>query len=236
VLVEIWSDLVCPWCYIGKRRFEKALAEFDHRDRVEIVHRSFQLDPSAPQGETRDQAEMLSAKLGVPAERIQALNTEMERRAAEDGLDYNLSGGTVGNTADAHQLVHLARESGIHGPVIEALYKAHFTDRRSLFDQDSLVEVAAEAGLDADTAREVLASGKYAADVQTDQVEAQQLGATGVPFFVVDGRYGVSGAQPAETFTQVLTRAWAESRPPVTIEGGAESCSGDECAVPAEGH
>ncbi|WP_329518721.1 DsbA family oxidoreductase [Spirillospora sp. NBC_01491] len=235
MLVEIWSDLVCPWCYIGKRRFEKALAGFDHRDRVEVVHRSFQLDPSAPHGEVRDQAEMLSAKLGMPPERVRALNTEMEHRAAEDGLEYNLSGGTVGNTADAHRLIHLARDAGLQGPVIEAFYRAHFTDRRSLFDPDSLVELAAEAGLDPGAARAVLDSDRYAADVQTDQVEAQQLGATGVPFFVVDGRYGVSGAQPTETFTQVLARAWAESRPPVTIAAGdGDACDGDACAVPTE--
>ncbi|WP_019633568.1 DsbA family oxidoreductase [Actinomadura atramentaria] len=229
--VEIWSDLVCPWCYIGKRRFEKALAAFPHRADVEVVHRSFQLDPSAPAGETRDQADMLAEKFGLTRERAEAMNREMEARAAQDGLEYNLAGGLSGNTADAHRLVHLARESGRADDVVEALYKAHFTDRRSIFDTDSLVEVAAEAGLDADAARATLESGAHADAVRADHAEAQRLGATGVPFFVVDGRYGVSGAQPVELFTQVLERAWDDARPQL-VTGPGEVCDDGTCAVP----
>ncbi|GAA0247932.1 DsbA family oxidoreductase [Actinomadura nitritigenes] len=210
--VEIWSDVICPWCYIGKRQFERALGGFEHRDRIEIAYRAFQLDPSYPAGKTEDVADMLSAKFGMARDQAVQMNRQMEERAAGVGLEYHLEGGRVGNTADAHRLVHLAGEQGVQGDVVEALYKAHFTDRRSVFDRDSLVEVAAEAGLDAAAARDVLASGKFAAEVEADQHEARRLGATGVPFFVIDRRYGVSGAQPAEAFAQALDRAWSEPR------------------------
>lgn len=210
--VEIWSDVICPWCYIGKRQFERALGGFEHRDQIEIAYRAFQLDPSYPAGKTEDVADMLSAKFGMARDQAVQMNRQMEERAAGVGLEYHLEGGRVGNTADAHRLVHLAGEQGVQGDVVEALYKAHFTDRRSVFDRDSLVEVAAEAGLDAAAARDVLASGKFAAEVEADQHEARRLGATGVPFFVIDRRYGVSGAQPAEAFAQALDRAWSEPR------------------------
>ncbi|MEU5876083.1 DsbA family oxidoreductase [Spirillospora sp. NPDC047279] len=227
--VEIWSDLVCPWCYIGKRRFESALASFEHRDQVEVVHRSFQLDPTQSGVEDRD--EMLAAKFGLTRERAARMNEEMAARAAQDGLEYNLSGTVVGNTADAHRLIHLGAAEGVQDAVVETLYKAHFTDRRSLFDHGSLVELAVEAGLDGDRAREVLESGKYGAEVAAEHREAQRLGATGVPFFVVDRRYGVSGAQPAQAFTEVLSRAWADSKPLVVTDGGGEACADGTCAT-----
>ncbi|TDC79196.1 DsbA family oxidoreductase [Actinomadura sp. 7K507] len=231
--VEIWSDVICPWCYIGKRQFEHALEGFEHRDQVEVVYRAFQLDPSFPQGETMEVADMLAGKYGMPREKAVEMNRQMEERAAGVGLEYHLEGGRVGNTADAHRLVHLATEQGVQGEVVEALYKAHFTDRRSVFDHDSLVKIAEEAGLDASATRETLTSGKFAAEVDTDQREARELGATGVPFFVVDGRYGVSGAQPTETFTQVLDRAWADARPKLTTIGAdTDTCTDDGCAVP----
>ncbi|GAA1580020.1 DsbA family oxidoreductase [Actinomadura kijaniata] len=231
--VEIWSDVICPWCYIGKRRFEKALAAFPQRDRVEVVHRSFQLDPDAPRDETRLTVDMLSAKYGMTPERAAAMEREMERRAAEDGLEYHLDGGRVGNTADAHRLLRLARENGVQDAVVEAFYRAHFTDRRSLFDRDELVAVAVEAGLDGDAARAALESGAYAAEIAAEQREARELGATGVPFFVVDRRYGVAGAQPAEAFAEVLRRAWADARPSISLVGeDGDACADGACAVP----
>ncbi|GAA2154509.1 DsbA family oxidoreductase [Actinomadura napierensis] len=213
--VEIWSDVICPWCYIGKRQFERALDGFAHRDRVEVAYRAFQLDPSYPSGKTEDVADMLAGKYGMTRDQAVEMNRQMEERAAGVGLEYHLDGGQVGNTADAHRLVRLAGEQGGQGvqdAVVEALYKAHFTDGRSIFDRDSLVSVAAEAGLDPEAARATLASSEFTDEVDADQREAQRLGATGVPFFVVDRRYGVSGAQPAEAFTQVLDRAWADAR------------------------
>ncbi|MBO2455610.1 DsbA family oxidoreductase [Actinomadura barringtoniae] len=204
--VEIWADVVCPWCYLGKRRFEQALEGFEHRDEVEVTYRAFQLDPQA---ETMDRTEMLVSKFGVTPERAVQLNEEMEQRAAEAGLEYNLDGTVVGNTLDAHRLVHLASELGLQEAFVEALYKAHFTDKRSLFDHDSLTKVAVEAGLDEAAVRKVLESDEYADAVLAEQSAAQDLGATGVPFFVFDRRYGVAGAQATETFSEVLAKAYA---------------------------
>ncbi|AHH96641.1 DsbA family oxidoreductase [Kutzneria albida] len=210
--VDIWSDLVCPWCYVGKRRFERALAEFEHREQVEVVHHSFQLDPGFPAGQSKPQVEVLSAKYGMSPAEAEAVEANMERTAAEDGLDYNLTGIRTGNTVDAHQLVHLGAREGLADKVIERLYRAHFTEQRSLFDHDSLVALAEEAGLDSREARRVLTEGTYAQAVAEDGRQAQQLGATAVPFFVIDERYGVSGAQPAELFGKALTQAWQETR------------------------
>jgi predicted DsbA family dithiol-disulfide isomerase len=207
VRVDIWADLVCPWCYLGKRRFENALAEFPHADEVEVVHHSFQLDPTFPAGEVRDQREVLTEKYGMTAEQATKSGLEMEERAAADGLEYNMTGIRMGNTVDAHQILHLGAKHGLADAVMERLYRAHFTEQRSIFTHDSLVELAVEAGLDAAEARAVLESGTYAEAVAADGAEARALGANGVPFFVIDNRYGVSGAQPKEVFAQALTRA-----------------------------
>ncbi|MFG2088875.1 MULTISPECIES: DsbA family oxidoreductase [unclassified Spirillospora] len=233
--VEIWSDVICPWCYIGKRQFEQALDGFGHRDQVEVVYRAFQLDPSFPEGETMDVADMLAGKYGMSREQAVEMNRQMEERAAGVGLEYHLEGGRSGNTADAHRMIHLGAEHGVQDAVVEALFKAHFTDRRSVFDHDSLVEVVAEAGLHATEAREVLTSGRFASDVDAEQRAARDIGATGVPFFVIDRRYGVSGAQPTETFAEVLGKAWAEANPALTTIGDeAAACTDDTCAVPAD--
>jgi predicted DsbA family dithiol-disulfide isomerase len=208
VRVDVWADLVCPWCYLGKRRFEHALAEFAHADEVEVVHHSFQLDPTFPRGEVQNTREMLMSKYGMTDEQAAKANVEMVERAAVEGLEYNMGGLQMGNTVDAHQLVHLGAEHGIADAVMERLYRAYFTEGRSLFDHDSLVELATDAGLDADEARRVLTEGTYAAAVEADGQQARALGANGVPFFVLDERYGVSGAQPTELFAQALDRAW----------------------------
>lgn len=209
--VEIWADVVCPWCYLGKRHFERALEGFQHRDQVEVVYRAFQLDPSFPQGETVDVADMLAEKYGMTRAEAVEKNREMEQRAAAAGLEYRLEGRQAGNTLDAHRLVHLAGRRGVQGAVVEALFKAYFTDGRPVFDRDTLVDIVAEAGLDPAEAREVLASGEFASEVDAEQRAARDIGANGVPFFVIDRRYGVSGAQPTETFAQVLDQAWADA-------------------------
>ena len=156
--VDIWSDIVCPWCYIGKRRFEQALAGFEHRDGVEVVHHSFQLDPSYPAGHSEPTVEMLSRKYGMSVAEAARMESRVEETAAGAGLEYHMDGLHIGNTVDAHRVVHLARARGIQDAVLERLFKAHFTDQRSVFSQDSLVELAVEAGLDADEVRAVLAS------------------------------------------------------------------------------
>jgi len=213
--VDIWSDLVCPWCYIGKRRFETALAAFDHRDDIVVVHRAFQLDPTMPKGQIFRHRDVLMRKYRMSESQAAASQARLEQLAADEGLEYHLAESRTGNTLDAHRLVHLAGEQGIQDPVIERFFRAHFTEGRSLFDDDSLVSLAGEAGLAG--AREVLATDRYTANVTSDHQQANALGANGVPFFVIDNRYGVSGAQTADVFADVLARARdeiADSRKP----------------------
>ena len=228
--VEIWSDVVCPWCYVGKRRFEQALAAFPHRDEVEVVWRAFELDPAAPVERTGDYATMLARKYGVSVERGQQMIDTMTAAAAEDGLDFRFDKARVGNTFDAHQLLHLAAERGLQGPLKERLLHAHFEEGRSVFDVDALVALGAEVGLDEGEAREALTDRRYLAAVHQDAATARALGATGVPFFVVDRTYGAAGAQPAELLLQILDRAWAESHPLVTVPA-ADACGDDGCAL-----
>jgi predicted DsbA family dithiol-disulfide isomerase len=211
VLVDIWVDVVCPWCYIGKSRFDKALAGFAHADQVQVRYHSFQLDPSMPKGETVNQLEMLSAKYGMTTAQAHEAEDRVAGLARAEGLPYDRTDGVIGNTSDAHRLIHLAAERGHAEAVLDSLNRAHFAERRSLFDHESLVELAAEAGLDPDEARQVLAGDGYGEAVDADATEAHALGSTGVPFFVIDNRYGVSGAQPTEVFTQVLDRARADA-------------------------
>jgi predicted DsbA family dithiol-disulfide isomerase len=208
VRVDIWSDLVCPWCYIGKRRFEKALATFPDRNAVEVVHRSFQLDPSMPAGQLFRHRDVLKRKYGLNDQQVEASWERLEALAAAEGLEYHLAEGVTGNTLDAHRIVHLGAEQGRQDVAIERLFRAHFTDGRSLFNQESLAVLAEEAGLDG--ARELLASDRFAAEVASEHRQATELGARGVPFFVIDGRFGVSGAQDVNVFVQALARAHAQ--------------------------
>lgn len=209
--VHIWSDVVCPWCYLGKRRFEHALALFDHRDEIRVTHRSFQLDPSRPRHQTMSRREMLKAKYQLSEQQVRDMDARMEHLADVEGLEYHLTdAGLTGNTLDAHQLLQLGKERGIQDAVIERLYRAYFTEQRSVFDRDSLVTLAGEAGLDEADAREVLERDAYVDAVTADVREARALGVSGVPFFVLGGRYGVSGAQATEVFTEALTKAWEE--------------------------
>ena len=228
--VEVWSDVICPWCYIGKRRLEAALERFPHRAEVEVVWRSFQLDPTIPEGETHQTLPALAAKYGATVEQMRANMTRVEQVAAEEGLQYHLAEGVSGNTSLAHELLHHAAEHGRQGELKERLLRAHFTEARSVFDADSLVELATEVGLDADEARAALAERRHRAAVTEDAATAQLLGATGVPFFVVDRKYGAAGAQPAELLLQILERAWAESHPLTTVPA-ADGCTDDSCAV-----
>jgi predicted DsbA family dithiol-disulfide isomerase len=209
--VDIWSDIVCPWCYVGKRRFESALAAFTAGEDVAILHRSFQLNPSAPRGQTSSRREMLMKKYRLTPEQMAATDARMTQLAAEEGLDYHLEATVTGNTRDAHQLVHLAREVARQDAMIERLYRAYFSEGRSVFDLESLAELATEVGLDADTARAALREGRYELAVQEDLDVARRIGVTGVPFFVFNGKYGLSGAQPSSVFLEALSKAAEES-------------------------
>jgi predicted DsbA family dithiol-disulfide isomerase len=209
--VEIWSDVVCPWCYIGKRRFEAALAAFDHADDVTLMWRSFELDPEAPRLAEGTAAERLAAKYGMSLERAAQLHAEMTERAAAEGLDFRFDRARGGNTFDAHRLIHLAATYGHQAAAQERFMRAYFTEGEAISDPQTLVRVIAEVGVDPAEAADVLQTDRFAEDVRQDEVLASSLGIQGVPFFVLDRRYGVSGAQPPEVLLQALQRAWEEA-------------------------
>ncbi|MFJ3940737.1 DsbA family oxidoreductase [Streptomyces parvus] len=234
--VEIWSDIACPWCYIGKARFEKGLAEFAHRDEVEVVHRSFELDPSRAKGDTALVIDMLAEKYGRSREEAAAMEADVAANAQSEGLGYRTEGRDHGNTFDIHRLLHLAKARGRQDELLTLAYRANFAEERSVFDDEVLVALAEEAGLAADEARAVLADpDAYADDVRTDEREAAELGANAVPFFVLDRRYGISGGQPSEVFVQALEQAWKD-RPATaltTVGGDAAACDADgACELP----
>lgn len=237
--VEIWSDVVCPWCAIGKRRFEAALAGFPHRDKVEVVWRAFELDPGAPPSPDTGGGyeQRLARKYGVPVEQAAEMTAAMTRAAAGEGLDFRFDRARPGRTFDAHRLLHHAREvagAAGQGALTERLLQATFTEGAPVSDRATLATLAAEAGLDRAAAEAVLASDRYADAVRADEARAARLGIGGVPFFVLDGRYGVSGAQPAEVLRGALEQAWSAAREPAGVaagSGAAPGCEGDACAV-----
>jgi len=206
--VEIWSDVVCPWCYVGKRRFEHALEQFAHRDDVELIWRSFELDPSAPPERADSSAEHLAAKYGMSVEQAERSNAQMTELAAGEGLEYHLDRTRGGNSFDAHRLIHLAAAKGRQDAMKERLMRAYFTESEPVGDRDTLVRLATEVGLDGEQARAALEGEAYADAVHADEELAARIGIRGVPYFVLDRRYGVSGAQPAELLLQALDKAW----------------------------
>jgi predicted DsbA family dithiol-disulfide isomerase len=231
--VEIWSDVVCPWCYIGKRRFETALAGFEHREDVSVVWHSFQLDPSAPAISDGDPIERLSAKYGMSRADAERAQAGVTATAAGVGLDFHLDRARSGNTFDAHRLLHHALTKGKQSELKERLMAAYFTDGEAIGDHDVLARLAAEVGLEEPAVREVLASGAFTAEVRHDEQEARQLGITGVPFFVIDRAYGISGAQSPDLMLSALEQAWTASHPLVMVPAGSDdaTCSDDSCAV-----
>ncbi|HXV91917.1 MAG TPA: DsbA family oxidoreductase [Pseudonocardia sp.] len=228
--VEIWSDVVCPWCAIGKRRFEAALARFPHRDEVRVRWRSFELDPSAPREREGSLSEHLAAKYGTTREQAEAMQEHLTATAAGEGWTFHFGRARSGNTFDAHRLLHLAAERGVQDAVKERFLAAYLSDGEPIGDPETLVRLASEAGLDTGEARAVLDGDRYAAEVRGDEAQARAYGITGVPFFVVDGRYGVSGAQPADVLLEVLHTAWAQAHPLTTVAPGGGAGAGDACA------
>ncbi|MGX7673563.1 DsbA family oxidoreductase [Plantactinospora sp. DSM 117369] len=209
--LEVWSDIVCPWCYLGKRRLDTALGQFAHADEVEVVWRSFQLDPSYPKGQPRPVPEALRSKLGASAAQVAAMQGHVTSLAAEEGLDYHLDQSIMANTFDAHRLTHLAREYGLGTELHERLMRANLIEAENVDDAETLVRLATEVGVPAEAARRVLAGDEYAADVEADIAQARAFGANGVPFFVLDRKYGISGAQPTEAFLSALRTAYQDS-------------------------
>ena len=213
LLVEVWSDIVCPWCYLGKRRLETALARFEHADRVDVVWRSFELEPDAPR-EAQSRRAMLLSRYGMTAEQAEERDAQMTALAAAEGLEYRPDLAQLGNTFDAHRVLHAARAAGLGAQAKERLLRGYFSEGRRLTDADTLVELAADAGLDPEIARAVLADGSFGEEVRDDEREAAAIGITGVPFFVLNRRYAVSGAQPSDLLLQALERTWAETVEP----------------------
>lgn len=207
--IEIWADVVCPFCYIGKRRFETALAGFEHRDEVEVVYRSFELDPFAPEVGTDSTVAMLARKFGKSDAEARQMMAGVDEMARGEGLTFGYADALHARTLTAHRLLHLAASVGRQHEVMEELLAAYFTRGETLGDHDVLRRAAAAAGLDAARVEEVLGSTEFRDEVMADIAQAQAYGAGGVPFFVLDGRFGISGAQPTESFAQALEQAWA---------------------------
>lgn len=210
--VEIWSDIACPWCYVGKRRLEQALARFAHADQVTVRYRAFQLDPSAPAVDdgSVSHAERLARKYGMTTAQAQAMTERLVSTAAQDGLQMNFGILKMGNTFDAHRVLQLARERGLGAELKERLLRAYFCEGARLGEHGDLLRLASEIGLEPDEVQAVLSSDQYAREVRADQAQARSYGINGVPFFVI-GRYGVSGAQPAELLLEALDKAWQEA-------------------------
>jgi len=211
IKIDIWSDIACPWCYIGKRHLEAGIASLgEDAPDVEIEYHSFELAPDTPVDFEGSEIDFLAKHKGLPADRVQQMLQHVTGVAANAGLDYDFDALKHTKTLKAHELLHFAKSQGRQLELSEVLFKAYFTDGRHVGRVDELVELAVEAGLDGDVAREALESGRYAADVQADIAQAGAYGINGVPFFVFEGKYGVSGAQPAEVFGQVLTQVSGE--------------------------
>jgi predicted DsbA family dithiol-disulfide isomerase len=205
--VDIWSDVICPWCYVGKARFEQALSSFDHRDEVDVVYHSFELDPTYPKGKHETTFAMLREKYGMSEADARAAESRIAGLAAAEGLGFQPER-PVGNTFDIHRVLHLGLAKGVQAELLNAVNQAYFGQGRQVFDRDVITEIAAGAGLDGGAAGDVIDGDAYAEEVRRDELQARELGVNGVPFFVFDMALGVSGAQPTEMFASALQQAW----------------------------
>ena len=233
--IEIWSDVACPWCYVGKRRFEQAVARFEHRDALEVVWRSFELDPQAPARRDEPATAHLARKYGVSVAQAEAMNARLTGEGRKDGLELHLDRIVLGNTFDAHRLIHLATELGHREAMVERLFRAYLVEGQAIGEHDTLVRLAEEIGIPAERARAALARDAHAAAVRADEARARAFGITGVPFFAIDEKYGVSGAQPADALLEVLEQAWQESQPKAALtpagRADADGCADGSCAI-----
>jgi predicted DsbA family dithiol-disulfide isomerase len=226
VHVEIWSDIACPWCYVGKRRFASALASYEHRDEVQVTWRSFELDPLAPRRREQDSTTHLAEKYGTTREEALAMQARMAQAAAGDGLDFRFDLARGGNTFDAHRVLHLAHAHGRQDAMKERIMRAYLTEGELVSDHEVLARLAIEVGLREDEVRDTLATDRFAAEVREDERTAQSLGIQAVPFFVVDRAIGASGAHPPEQLVELLRQARA-ANPPISVAAGGETCAAD---------
>lgn len=237
--IEVWSDFVCPFCYIGKRRLEEALEQFPHKENVEVIFRSYELDPNTPKNVNMTVNEALAEKYGMTIEKAKEMSAGVAEQAASVGLDFHFEQMINANTFDAHRLAHYGAEKGVGLQLTEALLKANFTETKNLNSHEVLAEIAKEVGLDAQEVLFVLQDEKkYANTVKRDQMIAQQMGVRGVPFFVLNEKYSISGAQPSQTFLGALEKVWAEeNQEPILQDLSVEqdaSCGDDGCAIPTK--
>lgn len=209
--VEIWSDVACPWCYIGKRRFEAALSQFEHGEDVQVRWRSFELDGEAPHERMGDRTEHLAKKYGMTVEQAREAGQRLTDVAASEGLGFRFEISRAGNTFDAHRIIHLAEEHELQDAMKERLLRAYFTEGELMSDHDTLTRLAVEVGLDEQEVRETLAGDRFTAEVREDERMAGELGISAVPTFVVDRKLGTSGAQPPEALLELLREGWTRS-------------------------
>jgi predicted DsbA family dithiol-disulfide isomerase len=237
--IEVWSDFVCPFCYIGKRRLEEALSQFPHRDSVEVEFKSFELDPNSPAYNGKSIHEALASKYGMSIEQAKQANQNVGQQAATVGLTFNFEEMKPTNTFKAHRLAKYAKTLGKEAVITEKLLYAYFTESKNLGNIETLADIAVESGLDRQESLKVLEDEKaFANDVRIDQSIAQQYQITGVPFFIVNQKYAISGAQPTSTFAGALQKVWEEENPaPVlqdlsTVSAEDASCVDGNCVIP----
>jgi predicted DsbA family dithiol-disulfide isomerase len=225
--VEVWSDVMCPFCYIGKRKFEHALQQFDNKDKVEIVWKSFQLDPDLKTQAGKNTHQYLAERKGWTLEYAKQVSQQVTTMAKDVGLNYDFDKAVVANSFNAHRVSHLASQHQLGDAMEEALFKAYFTEGKNIDDKNTLIELGTAIGLKANDIEEVLNSDQYAGEVKRDIAEAEQVGVRGVPFFVIDRKYAVSGAQPSDVFLSALNKAWDESGP----QNSSSSSDGASCDI-----
>jgi predicted DsbA family dithiol-disulfide isomerase len=232
--IDVWSDVVCPWCWIGEKRLEGALARFDHRDDVEVVFHSFELDPRTPKALDVKTTEHLAKKYGLGPAQLAAMLERVRGLGRAEGLDMKLEETRTANTFDAHRLIHLAAAHGKQRAMVDRLFHAYFTDCARVGDRGLLVKAAAEIGLDEAEANDTLASDRFADAVRADEAQAQALGISGVPFYLVDDAVGVSGAQSAEVLLDVLGKVWAKNPTPREARSAVRATAGGDVCDPSD--
>lgn len=230
--VEIWSDIMCPFCYIGKHNFEKALEKLPFKDEVEVEWKSFQLDPTLDPSEAKTTLEYFKQKKGLPESQASQMVSQVSQMGQLSGIEFNFEKALITNTFPAHKLLHLAKKHHQSSEAEEALFKAHFIEGENVGSINLLVSIAEKLGIDKEEAQQALTSDQFDADVNQDIAEAQNNGVTGVPFFVLNGKYAVSGAQPIDVFENALQQTYKETVSPFKdLSGGGASCDADGCSI-----
>lgn len=226
--IKIWSDIRCPFCYIGKKHFETALNSFPHKDSITIEWKSFELDPNLQTAAHTDALSHFVESKGIDRDRAQQMFDQVTAMAANAGLDFNLEQSIPANSLNAHRLLHLAKQQGLANETKEALLKAHLCEGKNIDDTNVLSDISKSLGLDVNQVNQMLASDDFKYDVRQDEMEARNLGISSVPFFVIDGKYGVSGAQPADVFTRALKESWEKHQNEIqVIANDSASCDTD---------